>query len=580
MAEDKYTIRLLDKREITLSPEQIKLYPTIKDQTADLKEGNIIDIVYEDSQGLYQLLTNYNDDLPFDSFLHMIEAADYVRNDDIFNKLLVQMADILENFPKELKDNMINLVYKLKDTVLYRFLQLMQTIKLDYEMAALDPSKYLFKHIFSDDLNTSLIVKCFIHNTSSVSVFNKGAYVNTFDPEDHGECINFSVDNDMNVYGVTIIETEIMEFDTEYSFLTMDAIEDDMSAYDTTIRANRIMEFNMDYPFLSVNVTENYSSFALHNTLYKCSRENYYYCDPIVENDSIAKVAQGAQRYALISNVVKNAEDPYAYFSIVSRIDNKLWAKFEIPRAKLNVGKLFSGLPGTLFPSVSPRMKIVIRPHYDFSNSQCRTTSYKITSIDAPQQPSFIIDNIDFLAIPPRIFRNWPVDQGYILFNYNEDKMLIVRKTINGHDASLMTNKGDILIKYLFETDIPIALVNDMIITVRDQMGDTKCDDRTKQPQNAVIDISSRLKIWYTRDMTKPIPVYDNTFVPDIKGYIPWSIARVYTGTKKDLTRVEQSILLIYVYKKINETGIFKFLTRKYYVGSYQNMPEFFEDKL
>ena len=147
-----------------------------------------------------------------------------------------------------------------------------------------------------------------------------------------------------------------------------------------------------------------------------------------------------------------------------------------------------------------------------------------------------------------------------------------------------MTNRGKVLMEHLFIDEIPIFLVKDMIITVSDQLGDISWGEKEHneiswaktRPEKTVINTNTRLKIWYTRGVTKPIPVYDNTFVSEVEGYEPLSIGDVYTGTG-------DSILLTLVYRKIDitdrYTNIYKYIHRKYNIRSYQNMPEFFEDK-
>ncbi len=594
MEQNNITIRLLDKREITLSPEQVELYPTIQDQIADLVlgPGNIVDINYPNPKSLYQLLTNPNEALPFDSFLNMIEAADYVRNDDILNNLLVQMAamfnrDSFKIFNKVIQESMIDLVYHLRDTVLSRFLQLIQTIKLDYEIA-LDPSITWFEPKFNDDLNKSLMVKS-IGDMDEASIliagaiFIKNIFITMFSLGDwEGENTPFrdaidsaglAIDNAGNVYGTIISKTIIEE-----------------------------VEFKIDYPFLEGDLPVDISN--LHFAL-KTYNRNEDYSRLSLQDEFVAKLSQGARRYALISNLIEDEdeedededeededeededeededededEDPVdpvnpvdpedisSYFSIVHRTDNQSLAIFKLPRGKYKRNKI----SGTQFPSVSPRMKIVVwQLPEDITNSR-----YRITAIDVPQKPTFFIYNIDFLGIPPTIFKNWPIDQGYVLFNSNEDKLLVVKKTMDGYNSSLMTNRGEVLIEHLFIADIPIFLVKDMIITVSDQLGDIGWDpNHTKIPLDAVIDTNTRLKIWYTRDITKPIPVYDNTFVPEVDGYIPWSIGDVYTGT-------EDSILLTLVYGNLDKKYKYKYTYRKYNVGGYKNMPEFFEDRL
>ena len=557
MEQNNITIRLLDGSLITLSPEQVELYPTIKDQTTDLVPGDIVDINYPNPKGLYQLLTNPNAALPFDLFLNMIEAADYVRNDDILNNLLVQMATtftdkLFTDATTEIKENMINLVYNLPDTVLYRFLQLMKIIKLDYEFSP-DPSKEWFESVFNNDLNTSLRVKYISvdshrHDSYAIAmgaVFNKNIAINMFALNEISESppVGFAIDNDGNVYGNIISESingDDKEFEIDYPF-TVELSPDDID--------------DSDFALNTFNRNEDYKSSVS------------------LEHNFVAKLSQEAQRYAQISNMVENPEnpeDPYAHFSIVQRTDNKSLVMFNVPRGKYKRETGIGGIQffsGTKFPSVSPQMKIVIwRMPKDITNSR-----YRITAIDLPQKPTFFIDNIDFLGIPPTIFQNWPVGEGYILFNSEEDKLLLVRKTIDGHDVSLMTDRGEVLTEHLFTAEVPLLLVNDMIITVSDQMGDIAWGE--KIPGEAVIDENTRFKIWYTRDITKPIPVYDNTFVPEVEGYTPWSIGKVYTGIK-------DSILLTFIYRKIDNMNIDKYVYRKYNVGSYQNMPEFFEDKI
>ena len=206
----------------------------------------------------------------------------------------------------------------------------------------------------------------------------------------------------------------------------------------------------------------------------------------------------------------------------------------------------------------------------DITNSK-----YRITAIDLPQKPTFFIDNIDFLNIPPTIFKNWAIDQNYVLFNSNEDKLLLVRKTTDGHDASLMTDRGDILMKYLFTADIPIFLVKDMIITVSYHKENKLWSIRRNQrlgSRDAVINSNSRLKIWYTQNMTKPIPIYDNTFPPDIEDYKLSNIGNVYIVTG-------DSILLAYIYRNIEDEKTHKYIFRKYNIRSHQNMPHFFKEK-
>ena len=291
----------------------------------------------------------------------------------------------------------------------------------------------------------------------------------------------------------------------------------------------------------------------------------------LLKNNLVAKVSQGARRYALISNVEENEEDSYVHFSIMKRTDNTSLATFDLPRGKYEIEGMGEEIIGTKFPLVSPRLKIVMwRMPEDVINSR-----YRITAIDLQQKPTFFIDNIDFLSIPPTIFKNWAMDQSYVLFNSNEDKLLLVRRTADGHDVSLMTDRGDILMKYLFTADIPIFLVKDMIITVSYQMENKQWRRRYQSERyfnHAVINTYSRLKIWYTQNMTAPIPIYDNTFAPDIEDYKLSNIGDVYTGT-------DNSIMLTLIYKNIDNTDIHKYIYRKYNIRSYQNMPEFFEDK-
>ncbi len=579
MNENNYIIRLTDGREIILSPDQIELYPTIKNQTTDLVSGNIVDILYPHPQALYQLLTNPNADLSFDLFLNMIEAADYVRNDDILNKLLVQMANTFDetsftNATTEIKENMINLVYELPDTVLGRFLQLMKIIKLDYEIA-LDPSSDWLDSVFDDDLNTSLMVKVTAHpigigavapqiaigdvdNPIGIgAVFNKNKVINMFSLDEVGHGMGsavFSIDNYGNVH-VIIIRGKMEYIGGEYIFLESKSDVDN-----------------------------------LHSTLTIYNRNNDYESSLSLEDDLVTKISRGMQRHTSISNWKDNKN---IHFSIVRSIDNKQLAMFEIPRGKYDRDQSLGEIPdiddphissvgmtmrrvrfiGTWFPSVSPQMEIVMwRTPEDVKNSR-----YRITAIDLPQKPTFFINNINYLGVPPAIFQNWLIGQGYVLFNSEEDKLLLVRKTVDGHQISLMTDRGDILMEHLFVDEVPIFLVKDMIITVSDQLGDTEWSSDI-MPDYAVIDTNTRLKIWYTQNMTKPIPVYDNTFVPEVEDYTPLSIGNVHIGT-------DDSILLTLVYlekdnQDINYDTFIKYVYRKYNIKSYQNMPEFFEDKL
>ena len=548
MEQNNITIRLLDGSLIKLTPDQIELYPTIKDQIEYLAPGpeNIVDINYPNPKSLYQLLTNPNEALPFDSFLHMIEAADYIGNDDILNNLLVQMANTFtdksfKTATTEIQESMIDLVYKLPDTVIHRFRQLIQTIKLDYEIIT-DSTLRVDNYTFSDDLNSSLLIKFSFREVAHLVtgiVFTKDRFTNTFRAKTEFAEYNpvlFYLDNSGNVYGI-IISPELQLDNMDDPFVEKIGVDENVVIEDT-------------YAWLQL-VTYN--------------KNKDYESKLLLENNLVVKLSQGTQRYALISNLEENEENPYAHFSIVHRTDNQSLATFDLPRGKYKQYKI----SGTQFPGVSPKMKIVIwRMPEDITNSR-----YRITAIDVPQKPTFFIDNIDFLSIPPTIFKNWPIDQGYVLFNSEEDKLLLVRKTMDGHNVSLMTDKGILLMEHLFIADIPIFLVKDMIITVSDQLEDIEWGG--KIPDETVIDTNTRLKIWYTQNMTKPIPVYDNTFVPEVDGHIPWSIGDVYTGTK-------DSILLTLVYRKIDDDDdeIFKYTFRKYTIKSYENMPEFFEDRL
>ncbi len=443
--DNNITIRLLDGSQITLSPEQIELYPTIQDQTTDLVPGNIVDINYPQPQALHQLLTNPNEALPFNLFLDMIEAADYVRNDNILNNLLVQMATTFtkESFTDattEIKENMIDLVYHLRDTVLYRFLQLIQTIKLDYEIAH-DPSVLWSNPVFSDDLNASLINKP--TGPSEIRnglIFDKNIFVNlvdTYTGDDETSPDRFSIDNNMNVYSFNTIM-----YDTDYPFLLMEEIED-----------------------------------LPRSTLHVYYRINDYEGNILSEYYTIIKLSQGGERYAMISNLEEDEEDPYAHYSIMRTAHDpivahqKMLAQFELPRRQYKLRN--ANIYGTRFPSVSPKMKIAI---WQLPNDVI-DSRYRITAIDLPQKPTFFINNINYLGVPPAIFQNWLVGQGYVLFNSEEDKLLLVRKTVDGHQISLMTDRGDILMEHLFVDEVPIFLVKDMIITVRDQPGDTELNN-------------------------------------------------------------------------------------------------------
>ncbi len=533
MARNNYIIRLTDNSQISLSPDQIKLYPTIKDQIADLAPGNIVDINYLKPKGLYQLLTNPNEALPFDSFLNMIEAADYVRNDDILNNLLVQMATTFtdksfKTYTKDVRENMIDLVYKLPETVIYRFLRLMQTVKLDYEISP-DRSASRLNPAFNNDLNTSFMVKSIDSYFDTGIIFNKNNLVNVF-RTDLPRCDlppnNFYINKNMDVYSFN------------------------------NIMPDQVV-FNIDYPFLTVEDAQD----GVSNTLTRYERSNYYKREIILEFYTTIKVAQGGKRYALISNLEEDEEDQYARYSVVRMTDKQTLAQFELPRNKYEYeyDRGDEILYGTLFPRTSPRMKIVV---WQFPKD-VKNLRYRITAIDLPQQPTFFIENIDFLAVIPNIFRNWPIGHGYLLFNANEDKILLVKKTVDGHEVSLMTNEGEVRMTYLFTEDIPILLVNDMIITVSYELSGRK------NFQKYVVNVNSRLKIWYTRNMTKPISVYDNTFVPDIKGYESPTIGNMYTG-------IGNSILLSLVYEKIGFAPSRKNVYKKYNIRSYQNMPEFF----
>ncbi len=550
MAENNYIIHLLDGSLITLSPDQIELYPTIKEQIEYLVSGpgNIVDINYPNPKALYQLLTNPNEALAFDSFLQMIEAVDYVGNDDILNRLLSQMASIFidtsfTNATKNIKENMIDLVYKLKDTVIYRFLQLIQTIKLDYEIS---PDPYLTgadDYIVNDDLNTSLIVKGLDfdpHNNYTGVVFNKNTYINMIAMgtiEEEETLRGVAIDNTGDVYS-PIISQELI--------------------------------FDIDYPFLEVDPEIGDFSFGVT----KYIRNIIYESSLLLEYNFVAKLSQGAKRYALISNLDeeeeegKEEEDIYDHFSILQLSDNQSLAMFELPRGKYERNKT----SGTQFPLVSPNMKIVMwQLPIDITNSR-----YRITAIDLPQKPTFFIDNIDDLHIPPYEFKNWQIGTVYVLFNSNEDKLLVVRKTVDGHQASLMTDRGQLLMDHLFTAEVPLFLVKDMIITVSDQLDDIKFRGNIlwqgKSTKDPAIDTNSRLTIWYTRGVSTPIPVYDKTFVPFIKDYMPWSIGKVYTGIKvrerssQPLTispkakSFGDSILLTLIYRKINKKSIDKYV--------------------
>ena len=135
---DNYIIQLSDNREITLSSNDISLYPHIQGQIDDLA-GNTIVLIYPDAEALYLVLTRaiekYDHDL--DIYIRLIGAVDYLGNDIITNNM-IQNFLLWFDTPQKLaqlkpqKQRIKDLIGQLSVTTLWKFIEPYQGFQLKY----------------------------------------------------------------------------------------------------------------------------------------------------------------------------------------------------------------------------------------------------------------------------------------------------------------------------------------------------------------------------------------------------------------------------------------------------------------